>query len=82
LLAQGQPDQVKKKGAQRSLETVESQVREGTLGRSPQFSYDSTGIGEVEVLQMLTNVKQVTIAPLIQGTILLIYTDECKIPLV
>ncbi len=77
----GQPDAVKKgrKGRCRRLKT---QAGRGTLAKEkpPIFGIIQRS-GEV-VIRMLSNVKQATIAPVIQSTIVpgtLIYTDEYKI---
>ncbi|MGC1528525.1 MAG: IS1595 family transposase [Phormidesmis sp.] len=78
----GQPEQVKKKGRQGRRRKLKGVRGRGTLEKEkpPIFGMIQRG-GEV-VIQMLANVQQKTIQPIIQATVsagTLIYTDEYDI---
>ena len=78
----GQPDVVKKKGRQGRRRRLKGQAGRGTLAkeRPPVFGMMQRG-GQV-VINLLANVQQKTIEPIIRGTIesgSLVYTDEYSI---
>ena len=78
----GQPEVVKSKGRKGRRRRLKAKPGRGTLAKEkpPIFGMIQRG-GEV-VLQMLANVKQATIAPLVKSTVTpgtLIFTDEYKI---
>lgn len=78
----GQPEVVKSKGRKGRRRRLKAKPGRGTLAQEkpPIFGMIQRG-GEV-VLQMLANVKQATIAPLVKSTVTpgsLIFTDEYKI---
>jgi len=78
----GQPEVVKSKGRKGRRRRLKAKQGRGTLVKEkpPILGMIQRG-GEV-VLQMLANVKQATIAPLVKSTVtpgILIFTDEYKI---
>lgn len=78
----GQPDAVRKRGGKGGVAQLKTKQGRGTLAKEKPPIFGMTQCGGEVVLQMLSNVKQATIAPLIKNTIApgtLIYTDECSV---